>query len=113
MSKLQIYDSLKANTINEFFTFEFGQDFYTRYFGRGNRKFFNLYSGYAIGGAIINRWDDKNTRFAAFTNLSMGVEILKTKHILIDTKGSYFLPLADINRNTRGIMLSASFNFVF
>jgi hypothetical protein len=113
MSKLQNYDSLKANTINEFFTFEFGQDFYTRYFGRGNRKFFNLYSGYSIGGAIINRRNDQNTRFAAFTNLSMGVEILKTKHILIDTKGSYFLPLADINRNTRGIMMSASFNFVF
>ena len=113
MSKLQIYDSLKANTINEFFTFEFGQDFYTRYFGRGNRKFFNLYSGYSIGGAIINRWNDQNARFAAFTNLSMGVELLKTKHILLDVKGSYFLPLADINRNTRGIMLSGSFNFVF
>jgi hypothetical protein len=113
MSKLQIYDSLKANTINEFFTFEFGQDFYTRYFGRGNRKFFNLYSGYSIGGAIINRVSDENTRFLAFTNLSMGVELLKTKHILLDVKGSYFLPLADINRNTRGIMLSGSFNFVF
>ena len=32
----QIYDSLNGNTINEFFTMEFGQDFYTRYFGRGN-----------------------------------------------------------------------------
>jgi hypothetical protein len=113
LSKVTIYDSLKANTINEFFTFEFGQDFYTRYFGRGNRKFFNLYSGYSIGGAIINRWDDQNARFAAFTNLSMGLELLKTKHILIDVKGSYFLPLADINRNTRGIMMSGSFNFVF
>ena len=113
-SNQQIHDSLKAkNTINEFFTFEFGQDFYTRYFGRGNRKFFNLYSGYSIGGAIINQANDLNTRFAAFTNLSMGVELLKTKHILLDVKGSYFLPLADINRNTRGIMISGSFNFVF
>jgi hypothetical protein len=109
----QIYDSLNGNTINEFFTMEFGQDFYTRYFGRGNRKFFNLYSGYSIGGAIINRVSDENTRFLAFTNLSMGVELLKTKHILLDVKGSYFLPLADINRNTRGIMLIGSFNFVF
>jgi hypothetical protein len=113
LSKATIYDSLKANTINEFFTFEFGQDFYTRYFGRGNRKFFNLYSGYSIGGTIINHANDLNTRFAAFTNLSMGIEVLKTKHILLDVKGSYFLPLADINRNTRGIMLSGSFNFVF
>jgi len=108
-----IYDSLNGNTINEFFTIEFGQDYYTRYFGRGNRKFFNLYSGYSIGGTIINHVNDLNTRFVAFTNLSMGIEILKTKHVLIDTKGSYFLPLADINRNTRGMMMSASFNFVF
>jgi len=114
ISKVTNYDSLKAiNTINEFFTIEFGQDFYTRYFGRGNRKFFNLYSGYSIGGTIINHVNDLDTRFVAYTNLSMGIEILKTKHVLIDTKGSYFLPLADINRNTRGIMMSASFNFVF
>jgi len=111
--KVTIYDSLKANTINEFFTFEFGQDYYTRYFGRGNRKFFNLYSGYSIGGTIMNHVNDLNTRFAAFTNLSMGIEILKTKHILLDVKGSYFLPLTVINRNTRGIIMSGSFNFVF
>lgn len=106
-------DSLSSRSINEFFTMEFGQDFYTRYFGRGNRKFFNLYSGYSIGGTIINRVNDENTRFVPFTNLSMGIELLKTKHVLFDVRGSYFLPLADINRNTRGVLLNTSFNFVF
>lgn len=104
---------IAPQTFNEFFTVEFGQDFYTKHFGRGNRKFLNLYSGYTIGGMIPNKRNDENLGFVPVLNLSMGVEILKTKHILLDTRGSYFLPLNGINRNTRGILLGASFNFVF
>jgi hypothetical protein len=111
---VQQYDSLLSpNTINEFFTVEFGQDFYTKHFGRGNRKFLNLYSGYTFGGMIPNKRNDDNLGFIPLLNLSIGVEIIKTKHILLDARGSYFLPLDGINRNTRGILLGTSFNFVF
>jgi hypothetical protein len=114
LSDVQQYDSLLSpNTINEFFTVEFGQDFYTKHFGRGNRKFLNLYSGYTIGGMIPNKRNDDNLGFIPVLNLSIGVEIIKTKHILLDARGSYFLPLDGINRNTRGILLGTSFNFVF
>jgi len=114
LSDVQQYDSsLSPNTINEFFTVEFGQDFYTKHFGRGNRKFLNLYSGYTIGGMIPNKRNDDNLGFIPVLNLSIGVEIIKTKHILLDARGSYFLPLDGINRNTRGILLGTSFNFVF
>ncbi len=105
--------TLAPQTFNEFFTVEFGQDFYTKHFGRGNRKFFNLYSGYTIGGMIPNKRNDESMGFVPLLNLSMGVELIKTKHILLDTRASYFLPLDGINRNTRGILMGASFNFVF
>lgn len=105
--------TLAPQTFNEFFTIEFGQDFYTKHFGRGNRKFLNLYSGYTIGGMIPNKRNDENIGFIPVMNLSMGVELIKTKHILLDARGSYFLPLNGINRNTRGILMGASFNFVF
>jgi len=107
------FPDIANNTFNEFFTVEFGQDFYTKHFGRGNRKFLNLYSGYTIGGMIPNKRNDENIGFVPVMNLSMGIELIKTKHILLDTRGSYFLPLNGINRNTRGILLGASFNFVF
>jgi len=62
---------------------------------------------------IPNKRNDDNLGFIPVLNLSIGVEIIKTKHILLDARGSYFLPLDGINRNTRGILLGTSFNFVF
>ena len=41
--------------ITELFLINFGQDFYPRHFGRGQRKFLNLYTTYQIGSVIINR----------------------------------------------------------
>lgn len=102
-----------TNVINELFVMNFGQDFYPRNFGRGKRRYFNLYTGYQIGGLIINRNNDKNSSFIPNANLSMGLELIKTKHILIDNKASYFLPLNEMNRNLRGILYQVSFNFVF
>lgn len=98
---------------NEFFMVSFGQDFYSRNFGRGNRRWFNLYTGYQLGLTIPNRFDDQPAKSFVFTNLNVGLEIYKSKRILIDTRASYFLPLYDYNRNTRGILTTASFNFVF
>ncbi len=97
----------------EMFAFGFGQDFYPKHFGRGKRKFFNLYTGYQLGLAILTQKDEEDSRAMPTANLSMGLELIKTKHILLDNKVSYFLPLHDLNRNLRGIMYNASFNFVF
>lgn len=108
-------DNNAADTslINELFMMNFGQDFYPRNFGRGKRRFLNLYTGYQIGGFISNQNNNKNSVFIPNANLSFGVELIKTKHILVDNKVSYFLPLNELNRNMRGILYQASFNFVF
>lgn len=115
---LGVYRAIDNNTadtslINELFIMNFGQDFYPRNFGRGKRRFLNLYTGYQIGGFISNQNNNKNSVFIPNANLSFGVELIKTKHILVDNKVSYFLPLNELNRNMRGILYQASFNFVF
>lgn len=115
---LGVYRAIDNNTadtslINELFMMNFGQDFYPRNFGRGKRRFLNLYTGYQIGGFISNQNNNKNSVFIPNANLSFGVELIKTKHILVDNKVSYFLPLNELNRNMRGILYQASFNFVF
>lgn len=99
--------------ITELFLINFGQDFYPRHFGRGQRKFLNLYTTYQIGGVIVNRRSDAGTKFIPNTNLGIGLELLKTKNILFDTKASYFLPLNNLNRDLRGLLLQGSLNFVF
>lgn len=99
--------------INELFLMNFGQDFYPRHFGRGQRRFLNLYTGYQVGGFITNRNNEKNSAFVPNLNLSFGVEVFKSRHILIDNKVNYFLPLNELNRNMRGLLYQASFNFVF
>lgn len=98
-------------TYTELFQFSFGQDYYTKHFGRGKRKFLNLYSGYDIGGAFATGSDIKN-KFLPFLKIHLGVELFKGKRILLDNKVSYFVPFA-YNREFRGLAYSASFNFVF
>lgn len=115
---LGVYRALDNQTadstlINELFVINFGQDFYPKHFGRGKRKYLNLYTGYQIGGFITNRNNESNGSFMPNFNMSLGLELFKSKHILIDNKVSYFLPLNDYNRNLRGMLYQASFNFVF
>lgn len=115
---LGVYKAVNNNfsdstLISELFLINFGQDFYPRHFGRGKRKYLNLYTCYQIGGFIINRNNDKNNTFNPNLNLGLGVELFKSKHILVDNKVSYFLPLNELNRNLRSLSYSASLNFVF
>jgi hypothetical protein len=112
-SESDLLDPKLASTKNDFFLVQFGQDFYTRHFGRGRRKFFNLYSGYTAGVLIPNRYDDSYQNPSVISSLNIGVELFKSKHVLIDTRAAYFLPLNSENRNTRGILYNAAFNFVF
>jgi len=96
--------------VSEMFILGFGQDFYSRYLGRGTNKFFNLYSSYTIGGIIATSTTTKFNTF--YISPSIGIELFKNKYMLFDTKVSYFLPY-DYNRNLRGVSVSAAFNFVF
>jgi len=109
----QLMDSTLSSTKNDFFLVQFGQDFYTRHFGRGRRKYLNLYSGYTVGALIPNRYDDLPQKASLVSSLNIGLELFKSKHILIDTKAAYFLPINNENRNTRGVMFTGAFNFVF
>ena len=111
--KPTVGNSTDEKFINELFVINFGQDFYPRNFGRGRRKYLNLYTSYQLGGFIINRNGDKGSEFIPNLNLGLGVELLKTRHVLFDVKGSYFVPLNDRSRDLRGILGQAAFNFVF
>lgn len=104
-------DTKDSTAYSELFILSFGQDFYSRYLGRGNKKTMNLYSSYAVGG-ILATGEQSRTNYW-FVSPSIGVELYKNKYMLIDTKVSYFLPLSLENRNLRGLSYNASFNFVF
>jgi len=94
----------------ELFVVGFGQDFYSKYFGRGKNKFLNLYTGYNIGG-IFATGEQKKATFGYLTPF-FGIELFKNKYILFDTRVGYFIPF-NYNRNLRGVHYSISFNFVF
>lgn len=102
--------SADTTTYNEIFSIGIGQDFYSKYLGRGTRRFLNLYSGYTTGIIIAS---GKSTRKEIFYfSPSVGIELFKNKYILIDSKVTYFIPFVD-NRILRGLSLNSSFNFVF
>ncbi len=96
--------------IAELFILNFGQDFYSKYFGRGKNKFLNLYTGYNLGFIFQTGSNFQSYNFSV--SPSVGLEIFKNKYILLDTKAEYFVPFKE-NKNLRGLMLKASFNFVF
>lgn len=98
--------------VSEMFMFNFGQDFYPRHLGRGGRRFLNVYTTYQAGGFILNRRNDDN-EWVWNANLGLGLELIKTKNLLIDTKASYFMPLNGLNRELRGVLLQGAVNFVF
>ncbi len=105
-------DSLASisSAYTEFFSFGFGQDFYSKHLGRGNRKFLNLYTGYTFGGMILS--NDLKNKFSGYIAPSIGLELFKNKYILVDTKMNYVVPFKE-TRNVRGLAFNASFNFVF
>lgn len=105
-------DTLRSRASNEIFNLAFGQDFYSKHFGRGNNRFLNLYVSYQAGASMYFTVQSAIT--IAFANPGMGLEIFKNKNILIDSNVYYYLPLSDdYNRNLRGWLGSVSFNFVF
>lgn len=97
--------------IDEIFNFTYGEDFYSRRFGRGNRHFFNPYIGYQLGFSLAYSSIDSNV--FPFLAPTFGIEWWKNKYFLLDTTTDYYLPANSINRNLRAWRVSASLNFVF
>ena len=95
---------------SELFHFGFGQDFYTKHFGRGKRKWLNLYSGYNVGGMFATGETTKTA--LPYLTAYFGLEIFKNRYILLDNKVGYFVPFK-YNRDLRGVQYHVSFNFVF
>ncbi len=105
-------DSLAGKTTSEIFNIAFGQDFYSKHFGRGSNRFLNLYVSYQVGASLF--FSKNNAMTIPFANPGVGLEIFKNKNILIDSNVYYYLPLSeDYTRNMRGWMPSVSLNFVF
>jgi hypothetical protein len=98
------------NRYSELFMFSFGQDFYSKYFGRGQNHFLNLYTGYNLG--LIFATGTVSQQLNYFISPTVGLELFKNKYFLVDTKAEYFVPFKE-NKNMRGFMFKASFNFVF
>lgn len=108
---LGLYKNYDTKTlVNEAYLFAFGQDFYSRRMGRGQRKFLNLYTSFNAGVYILTGEEQKSASW--FINPFLGLELFKNKYFLIDNKVGYFLPYKD-NRDLRGLLYNVSFNFVF
>ncbi len=101
----------ETDKYDELYKFGLGQDLYSSHLGRGSRKFLNLYTGFNLGVFILTGGNVDNL-ISWYATPSIGLEIYKTKNILLDTKVGYFLPFKE-NRNMRGFLIEASFNVVF
>jgi len=99
-----------STIFSELFVMNFGQDFYSRHFGRGGNKFGNLYSGYTLG--YIAASNEVRSQDIFYLSPSIGLELFKNKYILWDTKVNYLIPF-NYQRNLRGFGLNTSINFVF
>jgi hypothetical protein len=101
-----------AQAVSDLFLWGLGTDFYPRYLGRGKRTFFNLYTGVELGGAIFVSEQETNHYFTAMPKL--GLELLKLSRGMIDVNASYLIPFeVEKNQEYRGLLLSASLNFIF
>ncbi len=99
-----------SSTFTDLFSAGFGQDFYSRYLGRGSRKYLNLYSGYNLGLMFASGSSRKTEIF--YLAPSIGIEWYKNKYVLLDSKAAYLVPFS-YNLQLRGWTFNTSFNFVF
>jgi hypothetical protein len=101
----------KSTAYNDIFVLGFGQDFYSRYLGRGQRRFFNLTTGY-VSQIMLMSSNEKKAKFNFTVIPSLGLDIHKGKYCLWDIRAGYILPIVE-NKNMRGLELSMSFAVVF
>jgi len=101
----------ESTTYNDIFVLGFGQDFYSRYLGRGQRRFFNLATGY-VSHIMLMSSDAKKVKFNFAITPTLGLDIYKGKYCLWDIRAGYILPIVE-NKNMRGLELAMSFAVVF
>lgn len=114
-----VFSILKSNDpvsdstqIRDMFLYGYGVDFYPRYFGRGQREFFNLYSGFNFGGIYMT--GTNSSYHIGYLSPYLGLEIYKNQFVLLDFKSGYLIPMdQSTNLNFRGLTSHLSFNFVF
>lgn len=113
LGALKAVNPKKADSLaySEMFTLTFGQDWYSRHFGRGKHRFMNLFIGYQLGYAI--GYHNSVSRGIPFASPALGIEIVKTRYFLWDLNGSYFLPLNNLNQGLRGFKLGTAINVSF
>ena len=99
-----------STTLTDAFNISFGQDFYSRHFGRGSRKCFNMYSGYNVGFMAFR--GEESSAKTIYVSPTVGVELFKNRYVLWDLRGSYYLPFK-YNYDLRGWQFSTSFNVAF
>lgn len=101
-----------STVFTDIFQYAYGADFYPSHFGRGQRNFLNLYSGFTIGGLFLSSKSTNRNLFQVAPHI--GIELYKGRRVLLDTRGGYLLPLSSkYNLNLRGWTSSTSINFVF
>lgn len=99
-----------STQVQEIMLYSFGQDFYPLHKNKGPISFLNMYTGYDLGGMLTTFKDHSSNHW--FANVNLGLELFKTSRLLIDVRGSYFLPFYQ-NHNLRGFLSRASINYVF
>ena len=108
----EISGESRDHAFDEIFIYTLGTDFYPKYLGRGKRTWLNIHTGVEFGGALFIN-EDKDLHLF---NLQpkVGLEIYKSSRVLLDIGGAYFVPLTSkYNRDFKGYLGSASFNFIF
>ncbi len=102
--------SADTTTLTDAFNISFGQDFYSRHFGRGSRRCFNMYSGYNVGFMAYK--GETTSAKTIYVTPTIGVELFKNRFVLWDLRGGYYLPFKN-NYDLRGWQISSSFNVAF
>ena len=99
--------------VKDVFDIGFGQDFYSRWMGRGKNTFFNPYVGYSLGGSVLTLMNKEGIKGAFIMMPHIGIELLKLKYCMIDVKGGYYMPISSYSSQLRGFHTSLSFNVVW
>lgn len=104
--------STSDTAITDIFFYDWGTDFYPRHLGKGKRKYFNLYSGFTLGGMLLGSELDYDHTFTLGAHI--GLELLKLQYLIWDIHGGYLFPLdTEWNKQLRGADLGSALNFVF
>jgi hypothetical protein len=102
-----------SSIINEMVFLNYGQQLYSQHWNNGNRAFLNPYVAYQAGLFLTNQIETGLNKIKPNVNMSLGLEIYKSKYFLLDNKLSYFMPIDTRNHDLRGMMYNVSVNFVF